>query len=227
MTIARARATALNGAGWFAMLQGDYEAAEPLLEEGLALYRELGDKDGVASCLITLGFVATLGQRDLASLPALFEEAMSLKPELADTRVVANLLILAGLISAGRGDFDRAVVLPEEALALYREIRDIQGMAICLTNWGLLEMALDNHVKATELLRENLQLAYEPDNKFAIHWSFVGLAGVALGLGDPRRAAVGSGGGNARGFRHTLYPPVALVHQVRTTSGRRACPARR
>lgn len=185
----RTRAKALGAAGWLAMFQGDYREAKPLLEKGLALYRELGDKDGIASCLITLGFVATLGQRDLASIPALFEEAMSLKPELTDARVVANLLIFAGLVAASGGDFERSMRLHEEALVHCRETRDMQGMGICLTNWGLMEMTRANYAKAREILRENLQLAYEPDNKVAIHWSFVGLAGVALGQGNPARAA--------------------------------------
>ncbi len=185
----RVRAKALGGAGRLAMFQGDYEAAKPLLEEGLALYRQVGDKNGIASCLAFLGFVAVLSQRDLESLPALFEEAMGLKPEVTDTRTIANLLILAGLISASKGDLERAVTLPGEALALYREIRDVQGISMCLTNMGVVEMARGNHLRAATLIRENLLLARGADDKLSLHYSLVGLAGVALGLGDPARAA--------------------------------------
>ena len=96
--MASLRAKALNGAGWIAVFQGDYERAKALLDEGLALYRKLGDKNGVASCLAPVGFAAMLGQRDLASVPALLEEAMRLRPELEDARTIANLLIFAGLL---------------------------------------------------------------------------------------------------------------------------------
>jgi hypothetical protein len=43
-----AKANALNGAGWLATFQEEYGAAAILVEEGLALYRELGDKEGIA-----------------------------------------------------------------------------------------------------------------------------------------------------------------------------------
>src|SRR5207248_2412461 len=42
------RAKALNGIGRLAYSQGDYAAARSLYEEGLAIVRELGDKQGIA-----------------------------------------------------------------------------------------------------------------------------------------------------------------------------------
>jgi hypothetical protein len=47
------RAKALNEAGWLAVFQGDRRATV-LLEEGLSLYRDLGDKEGVATTLANL-----------------------------------------------------------------------------------------------------------------------------------------------------------------------------
>lgn len=189
LATARMRAKVLHGAGWIALFQSDYVGARAFFEEGLSLYRELEDKNGIAFCLINLGFVAVLSQRDLQTVPALFEEIMSLKPELTDTRVVAELLVFTGLISASEGDVERAIALHEEALALYREIRDVRGISVCLTNTGLLEMAQADHGRAAGLMRENLRLARETDNKLMIHYSFVGLAGVALGLERPSHAA--------------------------------------
>lgn len=183
------RAKALNGAGWIAVFQGDYEGAKTLLEEGLALYRELEDKDGIASCLAPLGFAATLGQRDLDSVPALLDEAMRLKPELTDTRTVANLFIFAGLVSVSEGDLERATASFEEGLALYREVRDPLGVSMCLTVLGLTEVARTNHARAVRLTQENLVLARESDDKTSIYFSFLTLAGVAFGSAKPARAA--------------------------------------
>lgn len=185
----RARAKALNGAGWIAVFQGDYERAEVLLEEGLALYRGLGDKNGTASCLAPIGFAAMLGQRNLASVPALLEEAMRLRPELEDARTIANLLIFAGLVAASEGDTGRAIALLEEGLTLYREVRDTLGISMCLTVMGLIETARSNNARAARLIQENLSLACGSDDKVSIHYSLVGLASVALGLGDQVRAA--------------------------------------
>ena len=171
------------------MFQGDYAAAKPPIEESLALYRGLRDKNGVAYCLANLGFVAVLGQRDLGSVLALLGEATELKPGLTDRRATAYLLIFVGLVAASGGEPERARALHEEGLALCREIKDLQGTSMCLTDWGLTEMAYADHARATELLRENLRLGSASDFKNAIQWSFVGLAGVALGQGQPARAA--------------------------------------
>jgi predicted ATPase/DNA-binding CsgD family transcriptional regulator len=199
-TMMRTRAKALNGAGWIALLQGDHVAAKALVEESLALYRELGDKEGIASALTNLGYVAVLSQRDLASVPSLLEEAMALRPELRDRRTVARLLVFAGLVMASQFvEGQRAALhreslvaqyraLHEESLALFREIRDTRGITICLTNLGLAELVLGNHDRATTLLREDLRLSRKLDDKPITQQAFFGLAGVAASQGQLVRA---------------------------------------
>src|SRR5829696_7495327 len=58
MVPARARARALDGLGWIAEPQGDYERARTAYEESLELYRRSGDKKGVANALGDLGSLA-------------------------------------------------------------------------------------------------------------------------------------------------------------------------
>ena len=57
-TASAARAAALDGAGVLAETQGDYDRAEALHQESLALSRERGDKTGIARALGNLGVVA-------------------------------------------------------------------------------------------------------------------------------------------------------------------------
>ena len=49
------------------------------MEEALALYRELGDEEGIAASLTDLGLVAVLGQQDDIPLQAVLEELGELK----------------------------------------------------------------------------------------------------------------------------------------------------
>jgi predicted ATPase/DNA-binding CsgD family transcriptional regulator len=184
-----ARAKALNGAGWLATFQDEYGAAKRLIEEGLALYRELEDKEGIASSIAYLGFVAVLGQRTDVPLASLLEEAARLKPKLQDRRTVANLLVLDGLVALGRGDLEQAVALNEEGLALFREVSDVLGVVACLTNIGLMMLAQDDYERSATLLREGLRLAWGLDHKLYIQYSILGLAGVAVSQGLPVRAA--------------------------------------
>jgi non-specific serine/threonine protein kinase len=184
-----ARAKALNGAGWLAAYQDEYEAAKAHIEEGLALYRELGDKEGIASSLAILGSVAAMGQREDIPVADLVDEAILLKPELKDRRTLAQLLILEGRVALARGDLERSVELWEETLALYREARDALGIVMCLTNIALLALAQGNYERSATLLRAGLCLARELDHKTFVQYCIIGLASVAAGQNHPVRAA--------------------------------------
>ena len=184
-----ARAKALNGAGVLAMVQDEVGAAKSHIEEGLSLYRELGDKEGIASSLVSLGSVAWLGQRDDIPVVDLVEEAKVLRPELEDRRTVAQLLLLEGGVALARGDRERMVTLNEEGLALFREVGDAYGIVMCLMNTGLITLSWGDYERATTSLRESLSLARELDHKLFIQYCIIGLACVAAAQGWPVRAA--------------------------------------
>jgi non-specific serine/threonine protein kinase len=184
-----ARAKALNGAGWLAAYRAEYGVAKALLEEGLALYRELGDKEGIASSLVILGSVAAMGQLEDIPVADLVEEAILLRPELKDRRTLAQLLVLEGRVAFARGDLERSVALWEETLALYRGAQNALGIVMCLTNIGLLRLAQGNYRRSATVLREGLCLARELDHKTFIQYCIIGLASVAAFQNHPIRAA--------------------------------------
>jgi non-specific serine/threonine protein kinase len=185
----QARAKALNGAGWVAMLQDEYGAARPLIEEGLALNRELADKEGIASSLVILGSAAMMGQRDDVPVVALLEEAKELRPELEDQRTIARMVLLESMVMLKQDDWERMVALNEESLALFRGRNYAYGVVMCLTNLGLIALAQGDYESATTLLGEDLRLSQELDHKLYIQYCLTGLAGVDAYLGRPVRAA--------------------------------------
>ena len=71
-TIGRARV--LDSAGWFRHIIGDDERAAAFLEEGLAIFRELGDRVDASVTLIKLGF-AIINRDGRVKTRALFEES--------------------------------------------------------------------------------------------------------------------------------------------------------
>jgi predicted ATPase/DNA-binding CsgD family transcriptional regulator len=184
-----ARAKALNGAGSIATFQDEYEAAKALIEEGLTLNRELGDKEGIASSLANLCGVAMLGQRDDIPALAALEEAKALRREITNRRTVGNLLILEGRVALARGDLERAVELGEESLEMYRAARDAYGIVMCLLHIAFVTLAQDDYERTAPLLREGLQLSRELEHKVFIQYCVTGLAGVAASRGFPVRAA--------------------------------------
>jgi DNA-binding CsgD family transcriptional regulator len=189
LTTTRLRAQALHGAAWIAQFQADYEAAKALTEESLALYREVGDNEGIASGLTQLGMVAVLGQRDDIPLPTVLEELWKLKPRIKNQTTLVYLLILEGLIAASRGDLEYSATLHEESLELSRQIRDPQGIFTCLAHLGYLGLLKADFEGAVSRLREALRLAWETDYKVGIQTSLHVLASVAASREQPVRAA--------------------------------------
>jgi hypothetical protein len=162
-TDSHTRAKALNGAGWIAMFQGEYEAARALLEKALALFRELEDEDGVVTSITNLGLVAVLGERQDIPVPALLREAMGLRSKLTNPRTVASLLILSGLVSFAQSDAERAWEPHEESLAICRETGNAGGMIVCLTNLGLMAVGRADKARALAPLEGETNLTQTPD----------------------------------------------------------------
>jgi DNA-binding CsgD family transcriptional regulator len=183
------RARALNATAGLALYQADYGASKALMEEALALYRELGDKEGIAAGLTDLGLVAVLGRRDDIPLQAVLEELGELKPGLKNRNMLAYLLMLEGMIALRRGELEHSVTLHEQSLELFREIRNTQGIITCLGHLGLLALIQGDYESAPTLLRESLRLAWELDYKQSIQHGLYTLACVTARREQPVRAA--------------------------------------
>jgi predicted ATPase/DNA-binding SARP family transcriptional activator/DNA-binding CsgD family transcriptional regulator len=188
-TTTRWRARALHGAAWIAFFQGDHGAAKALMEESLALYRKVGDEEGIASGLVELGMLAVLGQRDDIPLPAVLEELGELKPRLKNRSTLGYLLMLEGLVALSRGDLEHSATVHEEGLELFRELRDTHGLFSCLIHLAAIALVRGDYEGAPPLLREALCLGWETDYKPAIQNALYGLACVAASRERPARAA--------------------------------------
>jgi hypothetical protein len=213
------RARALEGAGWLASFQGDSGAAKALVEEELALYRQLVDEEGIASGLTNLGMTAMLGQRDDIPLPAVMEELGELTPRLENRNTLAYLLMLEGIVAASRGDLERSVTLHEESLELFREIPKPQGIVSCLAQLGGLALIRGDYEGTLPLLRESLRLGWEADYKAAL--SSPSTVWRARRLPGSNRYAPSGCGGSWKAWRRLTAcisrPWVSLYSTTRTT----------
>lgn len=113
------RAKALNAAGVLARRQGDDAVAHTLLEESLAIYRALGDKERVASLLNNLAITAEI-QEDYRAARSDFEEALGYYRELDDGWGMAMILNnLGNVVLAQDG--------PRAARPVRGELRRVSG----------------------------------------------------------------------------------------------------
>src|SRR5207249_7781587 len=112
------RGKAVEGAGKLAYLQDDYAAALTLYQESLAIYKQNGDKQGVARSLEGLGHT-TRREGKHAEARSLLEESLSIFRDLGDRQGIANALRGIGHVATVQSD-PAARSLYEESLALFR-----------------------------------------------------------------------------------------------------------
>jgi tetratricopeptide (TPR) repeat protein len=183
-----ARAQGLHGAGAMAIQQGDFDAAALLSDQSLALYRELGDAQGIADMLNHRGNVAR-EQGDYPYATTLYEESLAGYRALDDEQGIAVVLNNLGTMARYQGDLDRATALYAESLALRRRRGDTRGMAWTLNNLGVVGRALGNAARAKEWFSEGLVLSHAVGDRLQLARSLEGLAGVALDEGQAAGAA--------------------------------------
>jgi predicted ATPase/transcriptional regulator with XRE-family HTH domain/Tfp pilus assembly protein PilF len=176
------RARALQGAGGLAWSQGDYARATVLLEESLALSRDLNDKPAMVDSLVNLGIVA-YEQGEYARAMVLHEESLALCSELGDKRDIAYSLINLGIVAYEQGDYARATVLLEESLALSRGLNDKRGTAYSLHGLGGVAYEQGDYARATALHQESLALCRELGDKRGIVASLEAMGRVATAPG--------------------------------------------
>jgi len=186
-SVCSARARAFNAAGLLAERQQEYVVAVDLLEEGLALYRALGDRRGSAEALNGLGWVAW-DRGDHPRALALFQETLDVCQVLGDRRGSANALNNLARVYKYQGDAERASALYERSLALWKEVGEPWGLAMVLSNLGIEAYEQGDHMRALALHRESLALRRSLGDKLGVSWSLTNVAIVCVRLGRHERA---------------------------------------
>jgi predicted ATPase/DNA-binding XRE family transcriptional regulator len=182
------KAKALVGAASLASRQGDYLEATAQYEQGLEIYRALGDRSGIASALRGLGTVAN-EQGDYDRADAHYRESLALSRELDDRPALASILNNIGNQALARGKADEAAALYRESLQMAREMGSKQKIATALLNLG--RVAMYHHAdyeQAVLALTENLALCRDLGSKGGIAASLYQLGRAMLYMGNYARA---------------------------------------
>lgn len=178
------RAKALIAAGTLAFIQSDYDRAEVLCQETLALCREFGHQPGIAYSLFLLGSIAW-ARGNTATARSLTEEALVLAREAHVTYCVAWSLFTLALLDSSHGECSSACAHFEESLALQRELRNKRGIAHTLSQLAqVLYMCQGDQAIVRSQLEECLALSKEVGFKEGIAAYFCLSALLALHQGE-------------------------------------------
>jgi len=181
------RAKLLRVAGIITGHQGDSMRATRLLEQSLNIWRTLGDKQGIASVLLSLGVGALmLGNYEQATLS--YEESLPLLREAGEKQGTALVLSSLGLTHFYQGNHERARALYQESLALFKEMSDLRGIAAVLTNQGMMSLEQQDYERATRLCEESLVLRRSVGDKGGSAHTLTVFGRVAFSQSDHQQA---------------------------------------
>jgi predicted ATPase len=179
------RALCLGAAFWrFWQMRGHLREGRTRLESILAMP---GGKEFPEDRLHALeaagGVVYWLG--DMAATKALYDECLELVRVTGDERGIANALYNASFArTVDQSDLPAGILLLEEALPLFREVKDELGLARC--QWAIasvrhFERRLDEAVVA---LDEAIPLFRKLDERFSLGWALHTRTVIAVLMGE-------------------------------------------
>ena len=174
--------------GVLLQLQGELDAALPLFERSLAIWRELGDRDQEARELNSLGITYRL-RGDLDTARSLLQDSIATARELGSAARLATALTSLGHTESDAGNFDRARQLLQEALALDRQHGDTLGVALDLLSLAGVSLYAGRPQEAGHLLTGMLDFAVSSGNTEVLVTTLELSACIAAELGDGLRAA--------------------------------------
>ncbi|MCG3120558.1 MAG: hypothetical protein ALAOOOJD_03319 [bacterium] len=185
----RERAKVLNAVGTIMHELGEYSAARQRLEESLKIWREFGDKKGVATVINNLGWIAAqLGELIAAS--ELSGESLALHAKLGDKRGMAVAFNNLAAVAFLQSEFRLASSLQEQSLKLRQEIGDERGVAFATAMLGWFDVVQGNYEKAAALLESAREKLRELGDNMMMGFTVWILAQMALAEGDFDRAAI-------------------------------------
>jgi TPR repeat protein len=166
---------------------GKHTQARPLFEESLALFKESCDKEGVAWSLYHLALVF-LAQGEAAGVSSPQEQPL---PSLRTKEYTADpppAFGTTGQAPLHRGGYALANALFEEGLALFREVGDKVGFALCFSLAGQVALSQGDAGTARSSARESLRLSKETGYLAGMIESLTLLARVTVLQGDDMEA---------------------------------------
>jgi tetratricopeptide (TPR) repeat protein len=177
-------AFSLSLLGVITQLLGNVGEGIPLLEQGLALHRAVGDKIGQANTLEWLSYDHTNLERAIAFA----KESLSIHRELNNLIGIANVLVILARLTLWSGDFSSAAPWLEEALSISRQLGDQATELGVMISFGLLSHWQGNYPKAIAHYQEAILLSEKIGDRYQNLWTHVRMAHTYLRKGDTQQA---------------------------------------
>ncbi len=173
------RATALNRCALLARLEADSNAAGRLMEASLALFRELGDAEGIARVAGNLGLVRYDRGDDAGAVESL-SEALALKRQHGNQPETPIFLLNLGMVYTRMQRYDDAETALAEACAIWQVAGDQVGLSVAYLNMAQLARDRRQLERAADLYVAGLRISVALGDRPQMSTALEGVAHVLL-----------------------------------------------
>jgi tetratricopeptide (TPR) repeat protein len=205
------RSKVLAATGYFARIQGDFERAHELGEQGIALARRHDDYHAMSGALDLLGLIS-FDRGDHKRATAFHAEALALDRQQENAHRIAVHCYNLAVNSLATGDLDQAEAYFEETLSIWKSRDDAWGTARALIGLGRLASARGDFAATTELLFESIALSQSVGDKEQVANSLTELASLTVS-GNAVKAATLFGAAEA--LRIAIGAPISPADRAR------------
>ena len=182
----RVRARSLTASGALLARHGDVAGGRAQLEEAIALWREIGDRDELASALDVFGWLLIYDAGNESAALEAFEQSLELRRQLEDSAGEVRALVGVAQVLVALGESARAEAMSRDLLEMAGgDPRSVHYGFHFLADCALIRGDTD---EAEERYRESLRAALPLGDVIETSFEVEGVAMAAAGNGDPERA---------------------------------------
>ena len=211
--VSAARVSALNGAAWLAIDQGDYAQAADMLGESIGLSRTLGDTVGEGIATVYLGRSKMSRGRIAEGAPDV-ARAVALVNEAGDRPAIAFTMFYSGLVAQLTGRLEAACDLLARCAAMAAGLGLAPLSARARQMLGYVRLDLGELSAARAALAEGFPVSMDVGDRWIVQIGLGGFAGVAAKTGRPRLALRLAGAAEAYQDVNKFSMPVPIAEIV-------------
>jgi predicted ATPase/DNA-binding CsgD family transcriptional regulator len=207
------RVSALNGAAWLAIDQGDYANAAGMLAESISLSHTLGDTVGEGIATVYLGRCKMSSMHIAEAVPDV-ERAVALVTEAGDRPAIAFTMFYSALVALLTGQLEAARDLLARCAAMAAELglAPLSARAWQMLGYPLLELGELSAARAA--LAEGFPVSIDVGDRWVVQIGLGGFAGLAAKTGRPRLALRLAGAAAAYRDANEFSMPVPIEEIV-------------
>ncbi|MBD2354767.1 tetratricopeptide repeat protein [Tolypothrix sp. FACHB-123] len=144
--------------------QGQFKEALKILQQVLALMKELGLEKEQGTILNNIGVIySNLGQYNQAL--AAYEQALNIAKKNGNTAAQAPIFNNIGDIYRQQGQYTKALEFYQQALAIHKQFNNLVGQGISLNNIGVVYRNLGKYAQALEFYQQALAIYQQANNQ--------------------------------------------------------------